>query len=130
VQVTWARVESGLSSLQTEALVPKAVLLAVVIALGLGACRDYERVAYRAHERFERSHLSMEGETRPVRATRARARGRSARAQRRSAQRPGRFRLHPKTPYVGSAEWKQEQAQDARREAELARKIKGICSRC
>ena len=118
---------------------PKGVWLAVLIALGLGACRDYEQLAYRAHQRYERSHLPSEaarpfGVERRMRArglsARLGARARPARMQRRTAEEGGRFRLHPNTPYVGSAEWKQEQAQEARREREIARKIKGICGRC
>jgi hypothetical protein len=41
-----------------------------------------------------------------------------------------KFFLQKTTPYVGSAEWEEEQAQAKRRELEIRRSIEGICRRC
>jgi hypothetical protein len=38
--------------------------------------------------------------------------------------------LQPKTPEVGSPEWQREQSQTQRRERDLNRTLKGICSGC
>jgi hypothetical protein len=47
------------------------------------------------------------------------------------AKKPVRkFVLCKHTPYVGSAEWDEEQAQTKRREREVQRSVESICGRC
>lgn len=47
------------------------------------------------------------------------------------AKKPVRkFVLHKHTPYVGSAEWDEEQAQTQRREREVQHSVESICGRC
>ena len=106
-----------------------------VMLLGLGGCRHYERVVEDAHDRYEAAlRLRTEG---PIVAETADQllpeTGRAARPRRTKGQRSAHssgFRLFPKTPYVGSPEYRAEAEQEARREREIKRRMSGICSGC
>ena len=103
--------------------------------VGLAGCRHYERVVEDAHDRYEkalrsRTESSAAAETAVPRPPK---RGRAARPRKTKGQRTAHssgFRLFPKTPYVGSAEYRQETEQEARREREIKRRMGGICSSC
>ncbi|HEX2217139.1 MAG TPA: hypothetical protein VHG27_10680 [Xanthobacteraceae bacterium] len=106
-----------------------ALVLALVL-VGTAGCRHYEQFVFDAHERYEDARQLDRAEPVTGDVKRTRPRRASVRSHPALAERTGRFRLHPRTPYVGSAEWREEEAQTARRERDIKRKLQSICAGC